>query len=343
MIPPLTMKLLGRAALLSALAWLLPTPALATGPTPGLQPVQCTVEGMLDDVRAALKDGSPALKRYVKLRLKEAAIAMSPEGLQAAFSRERDPAMLETLGAALATKASNAEAPELVQPVLARASGDSDPAVRAAAVRSLRAVGSVEFMAKNGSVVTYEQLARDPSPEVRMAVAENLVAESHEVYRGHDKTVSETAVATAAASQDPAVAAKLLSEVSMEKVGPEAVDTVMRQLRSEDPRLRAAAATALGGVPGASAEGARTSLVDLYRSEKDPAVRKAALQGIARLGQANATPLLQSLRGVDRAMDPEIDAWSRPPRPWAPSVTPPRAWAPPPTTPAPAAPTPRST
>jgi cell pole-organizing protein PopZ len=306
---PLTMKRMGRAALLSALAWLVPAPALATGPVTGLQPVQCTVEGMLDDVRAALKDGSPALKHYVKLRMKEAAIAMSPEALQAAFSRERDPAMLEVLGAALATKASNAESPELVQQVLARASTDGDPAVRAAAVRSLRAVGSVEFMAKNGSVVTYEQLVRDPSPEVRMAAAENLVAESHEVYRGHDKTVSETAVATAAAAQDPAVAAKLLSEVSMEQVGPAAVDTVMRQLRSEDPGLRAAAATALGGVPGASAESARSSLVQLYKSETDPAVRKAALQGIARLGQAGATPMLQSLRGVDRSMDPEIDAW----------------------------------
>lgn len=306
---PLILKRMGRAALLSALVWLVPAPALATGPTASLRQATCTVEGMLDDVREALKGGSPALQRYVKLRLKEAALAMPAASLQAALARERDPAMLETLGAALATKASNAESPELVQPLLARASGDADPAVRAAAVRALRAVPSVEFMAKNGGVVTYEQLVRDPAPEVRTAVAENIVAESLEVYSGHDRTVSEAAVATAAAAQDPAVAAKLLGEVSMERVGPEAVETVTRQLRSEDPGLRAAAATALGGVPGTSAEGARSSLVELYRSEKDPAVRKAALQGIARLGQAGATPLLESLRGVDRSMDPEIDAW----------------------------------
>ncbi|MFP2933372.1 HEAT repeat domain-containing protein, partial [Pyxidicoccus sp. 3LG] len=62
-------------------------------------------------------------------------------------------------------------------------------------------------------------------------------------------------------------------------------------------------------VPGGEADGARRSLVELYRTDKDPAVRKAALQGLARLGQSSARPLLESLRGVDRGMDPEIDAW----------------------------------
>ncbi|MFP2904140.1 hypothetical protein ACLESD_03515, partial [Pyxidicoccus sp. 3LFB2] len=224
-----TMKPLKRAALLSALLWLVPAPALATGPqaTP-LKQTTCTVEGMLDDVRAALKGGSPALQRYAKLRLKEAALVMSAEALQAAVASERDPAVLEALGAALSTKASNAENPALVQPLLARASGDSDPSVRAAAVRSLRATPSVEFMEKNGGVVTYEQLIRDSSPEVRAAVADNLVAESAEVYSGHDRKVSEAAVAAAAAAEDPTVAAKLLGEVSMEAVGPGAVEQVTK-------------------------------------------------------------------------------------------------------------------
>lgn len=307
---PTTMKRMGRTTLLSALLFLLPAPALATGPQETLlKPATCTVEGMLDDVRDALKEGSPSLRRYVKLRLKEAAIAMPAETLLAALARERDPAVLEALGAALATKASNAEDPTLVQPLLARASGEADPAVRAAAVRALRSTASVEFMEKNGGVVTYDQLVRDPSPEVRAAVADNLVAESLEVYSGHDRRVSEAAVSAAAATEDPAVAAKLLAEVSMEAVGPEAVAQVTKQLRAEDPTLRASAATALGGVPGGSSEGAMRSLVDLYKTDPDPAVRKAALQGIARLGMAGARPVLESLRGVDRAMDPEIDAW----------------------------------
>jgi hypothetical protein len=40
-------------------------------------------------------------------------------------------------------------------------------------------------------------------------------------------------------------------------------------------------------------------------------VRKAALEGLARLGLSSARPQLESLRGVDAALDPEIDAWLR--------------------------------
>jgi hypothetical protein len=49
--------------------------------------------------------------------------------------------------------------------------------------------------------------------------------------------------------------------------------------------------------------------MELYRGDKDPAVRKAVLEALARLGQSSARPLLESLRGVDAAMDAEIDAW----------------------------------
>ncbi|MFP2961497.1 hypothetical protein ACLEPN_27735 [Myxococcus sp. 1LA] len=246
---PFSMKRVGRAALLVALSSLLPVTARAEAT---LRPAQCTVQGMLNDVRTAMKSGSPALKRYVKMRLKEAALAMPAESLLAALSDERNPEVLEALGAALATKASNAENPGLIQPLLARATGDADPALRAAAVRGLRGVPSVEFMEKNGGVVTYEQLVRDASPEVRAAVADNIVSESADVYSGHDRRVSEAAVSVAAASEDPAVAAKLLREVSMEAVGHEAVEQVKRQLRAEDPSLRAAAATALGVCPAGS-------------------------------------------------------------------------------------------
>jgi hypothetical protein len=287
---------------------LLSTPALAEGETP-LRRVACTMEGMLEDVRVGLKSGSPAYQKYVRTRLKEAAIAMSPDALRAAVAQERDPAVLEVVGAALATKASNAESPELVQALLSRASQDADPSLRAAAVKALRGTPSVEFMQKNGNVITYQQLARDAAPEVRQAVVENLVEESAKVFFGHDKTVSETAVAVAAEAKDPALAAKLLGEVSMEQVGPEAVAKLTQQLRSEDAGLRTAAAKALGGVPGRESVGARSSLLELFRGDKDANVRKAALEGLARLGQSSARPLLESLRGVDPAMDPEIDAW----------------------------------
>jgi HEAT repeat protein len=217
--------------------------------------------------------------------------------------------MLEALGAALVSKAGFVEDPTLVQPLLQRAMGDADPNLRAAAVKGLRATGSVDLMAKNGNVVTYEQLIRDDSPVVREAVVGNLVDESAKVYFGHDKTVSETAVNTALASRDPEASARLLREVSMEKVGSETVSKLKGQLRTENPALRAASATALGGVPGAESKGASGSLLQLYRDEKDPAVRKAVLQSIVRLGMSGARPTLQSLRGVAPALDPEIDAW----------------------------------
>ncbi|MFP2902969.1 hypothetical protein ACLEQD_42865, partial [Corallococcus sp. 4LFB] len=164
------------------------------------------------------------------------------------MSQERDPAVLEAVGAALATKASNAQKPELLQPLLSRASQDVDPGLRAAAVRALQGSPSVEFMAKNGGVVTYEQLVRDSAPEVRQAVVENLVTESAGIYFGHNPELAEAAVKVAAASDDPAVPKRLLGEVSMEAASPEAVRKLTQQLRSEDAGLRAAAAKALGGV-----------------------------------------------------------------------------------------------
>lgn len=299
-----------RMALLASAAWLLPATALASGSNePPLRQTTCSFTGMVDELRAAMKTGSPAYRKYVKARLKMAGRVMPADELLAAVQQERDPDVLEALGAAVADKASFSEDPTLLQPLLARAASDADPSLRAAAVRGMRGTGSVDAIGKNGNVVTYEQLIRDSAPEVRQAVVENLVHENAKVYFGHDKAVSETAVATALASKDPEAAAKLLSEISMEQVGHETVERLRGNLRTEHPGLRAASATALGGVPGAEAAGSRQSLVELYRTDKDPAVRKAALQGIARLGMGSASTTLESLRGVAPGMDAEIDAW----------------------------------
>ncbi len=297
------------AALLAAATCLLPAAAGAQGGALPLQQTTCSFSGMVQELRGALKTGSPAYRRYALEQLKMAAKALPPEELLAAVEQEREPDVLEALGKALASKAGFVENPALVQPLLQRALGDADPNLRAAAVKGLRATGSVDLMARNDNVVTYEQLIRDSSPEVREAVVGNLLEENAKVYFGHDKAVSEAAVNTALASSDPELAAKLLREVSMEQVGSETVSKLTGQLRGENPTLRAASATALGGVPGPESAGATGSLVELYRNEKDPAVRKATLEGLVRLGMSGARPTLQSLRGVAPAMDPEIDAW----------------------------------
>lgn len=275
---------------------------------PPPQQATCSLPGMIDDLRAALLDGSPALRKYMKLLLKDAALSMPPGEVRAAFEAERDPQVMEVLGAALAGRASRDVEPALVKPILDRAQKEPDPAHRAAALRALRGTGSVETMAKVGGG-SYESFARDPSPEVRAAAVDNLIHESAQVYFGHDRTVSETAVKAAVACPDPALSAKLLDKISMEQVGPEAVRTLIQKLGSENVELRAAAAKALGGVPGAQAEGATRALVERYRVESEQSVRAAILEGVVHLALGAARPTLESLRGIDPALAPEIDAW----------------------------------
>jgi hypothetical protein len=277
---------------------------------PGAMPERepCSLPVMVDDLRAALQGGSPALQKYLRYLLKEGALRLPPDELRAAFAAERDPRVAEALGAALAARASNAADPAIVAPVVERARRDPDPALRAAALRGLRGIGSVEAMAATRGG-TYEDFARDPSPEVRLAAADNLLHEGAEVYFGHEGAVSDAAVRAAAALPDPALAAKLLAGTSMENAGADAVAALVEKLSSDDAGLRAAAAKALGGVSAASAGKATRALVERYRIETEREVRTALLEGVAHLGLGGAAPTLESLRAVDPALAPEIDAW----------------------------------
>ena len=271
-------------------------------------PQACPLDWMIDAARAGFAGGSPAYRTYLAALLKESALTIPIGELLAAVADERDPALLEALGAALATRASYDEDPGLVAPLLERAAYDADPALRAAAIRALRATGSVETMAALGDGVDYTMLVQDPAPEVRAAVADNLVAENRDVYGGRDARVADAAAKVAAASPDPAVAGRLLAEISMEQASPEAIATIKGALDAAAPELRAGAALALGSAPpdgGAS----RDALVERYRRDGDRAVRVAILQALARLGQGDAVPTLRSLRGVAPELDPEIDVW----------------------------------
>ena len=267
----------------------------------------CPVDWMIEAARAGFASGSPAYRTYLAALLKESALTVPLDELTRAVADERDPALLEALGAALASRASYDENPALVQTLLDRAVLDGDPALRAAAVGALRATGSVETMAELGGGVTYADLARDPAPEVRAAVADNLVAENRDVYGGRDARVAAAAVEVAAASPDPSIAGRVLSEISMEQASADAVATITRALAADAPELRAGAALALGSAPPSASS--RAALVERYRGERDPAVRRAILQAIARLGQASAIPILRSLRGVAPELDGELDTW----------------------------------
>ena len=171
-----------------------------SAPPPPIGQKVCSLADQLQTLRVGLLRGSPSLKKFLRRHLRERAPAIPEAELRAAFEREHDPAMIEELSGALAARMARLGEPEALRAPLSRAMSDSDPAARAAAVRGLRGTGSVEAMAKLGAV-DYTRLIRDPAPLVRQAVVQNLLSESAEVYFGHDRAVSEQAIAVALAAR----------------------------------------------------------------------------------------------------------------------------------------------
>jgi hypothetical protein len=287
---------------------LLPTGASAqvSTPRPALQGERCSVEGLMDSIRRGLGSKSEAYKKYLRTLLRESAVTLSDSELRAAFERETDPVMAEHLAAALVARTERGADPSAMQAVARRALEERDPAVRAATVRSMRRTSALE---NTGAM--YEQLVRDPSPEVRQEAATNIVEDIQHVYAGFHGPASDVAVSAAAASTDPKVTARILGNLDTQKISGESASKIQSLLRSDDAGVRQAAATALGGVPSAEMASARESLLGMYRGERDPGVRKAILQSIAQLGFSSAVPELQRLRSVDPRLTPEIDTWIR--------------------------------
>lgn len=279
----------------------------------------CSLADQIQALRVGLLRGSPSFQKFLRRQLRERAPTIPEAELRAAFEREHDPVMIEELSGALAARMARLGETEALRAPLSRAMSDSDPAARAAAVRGLRGIGSVEAMAKLGSV-DYTRLIHDPAPMVRQAVVQNLLSESAEVYFGHDRAVSEQAIAVALAARsgsaaDPALAARLLSEVSTEAVGSRVVAELLSLLDAPaEPSLavlRASIVTALGGVPSSESARVATRLIDLYRQDASREVRRAVLQALVRLEMARAVPLLDALRSVDTGLTTEIDSWQR--------------------------------
>jgi hypothetical protein len=297
-----------RIALLIALC---ASPAAAALNDDGDQ--QCTPDALFDEARAGLQHGSPALKRYLAQLMREAALEMPTELWIRAIERETDPAMLEVLGSALAAKAEQLEEPGLIEALLKRAIASDDPALRAAAIRSLRGAASVELMAaqKAGVDVDYARLIKDEAPQVRAAVVDNLINEDDAVYSGHDRAMSEAALEAAFACDDPAVTAQVIAGVSTEAVGANAAKKLARTLDDDSPALRAAAARALGGLSPTVRGDMRDVLVAQYRRDEQLEVRTAILESLARLDRQRAIPTLTSLRPVDARLEREIDSWVR--------------------------------
>jgi len=273
---------------------------------PALRAGTCSVQGLMDQIRRGLNSKSQAYKLYLRTLLRESAVNLPLSELQAAFDREYDPVMAEHLAAALVARTERDLEPEAMQAVAQRALADRDPAIRAASIRALRRTGALE---RSGDL--FERLVRDPSPEVRKEAATNLVEDNLNVYGGRHGPAADAAVAAAMASSDPKVTAQVLGNLMTGEISSESVRKLQQLLGSDSAEVRAAATTALGGVPAAEMASARESLLSMYRGERDSEVRKAILASIARLGFSGAVPELQRLRGIDPSLAPEIDSWIR--------------------------------
>jgi HEAT repeat protein len=256
--------------------------------------------------------GSPAWRRYVKAQLLGMLESTSPEVLWTMVENESDPEVLELAASLWVERYDLTQDPAVLERVVARMGEESDPARRAALVRSLRATdeASCELLLREERTRdTYQNLVKDPSPEVRQAVVDNLTAEAAR-NGGWHRTVAEQAVALAAATEDPHTAAKLLGSSPLGTARLPAISTARRMLQSsESPEVRAAAARALGTVPMRELPKTMQALSERFATEPDMGVRSAILESISRLGLSQATPILQKLKGTDARMDGEIDLW----------------------------------
>lgn len=271
-----------------------------------LRPVPCELPTLLSDFRDALREGSPALQRYLGETVTQVAAASSLDELRSLVAPEQDPQVLEALARATVLRSHVLErigdATEL-QPLLDRLATEGNPVLRAVVVRSLG-----ETLEPVSGL--YASLIQDPAPEVREAVVANIVAAEQMSY-GQDRSFAERAIAVAIAARntDPKAGARILESVDIRTASTNSVDQVLDLLLADNVAVRKGAATVLGTVGITEAQRVLQMLTARYGEESERSVRKSILQTITRLGFANSVPILSSLRGVDGALDAEIDIW----------------------------------
>jgi hypothetical protein len=265
--------------------------------------VDCSLPALV--ARARSGSGSAAYRHYLAAQLRELAATWPEQELIDLFDAESDPELVELLGAALAGASDRELDASGLHAVANRAEEDPDPALRAAAVRALRRTTALE-----NTQDLYTCLVQDPSPEVRQEAATNLVEDNRLIYSGHDGPAADAAVAAAVATDDPEIAAQIVAGISTEAVSAPSASGLVGLLGSGEPRLRAAAAGALGGVPASERDAARAALLELFDRDTDLEVREAIVEAVVRLDFAGARPLLARLRVADPRLAGEIDAWT---------------------------------
>jgi hypothetical protein len=276
-----------------------------------LRTVPCELGPLLDEYRKARP--SPAYRRYVREQVRGLAETLPAEQLWSRLVAERDAELLALVAEAWVGRYARDPKPAIVERLVKHLEGEREPALRATLVRALQHTGEPSTELLGRSVLKgqdpYAAWVKDPAPEVRQAVVDNVREEAARNF-GRFQGVAEKAVALAQEATDPKVQAGLLTATSIEAARAPAVATVRGLLeKAESPEVRAAAARALGTVRASEAASTMKALAAHYAVEQERTVRGALLEGIAHLGLGGAVPVLQQLRELDPSMRDEVGSW----------------------------------
>lgn len=287
--------------------------ALSTVPPDAepLKAVPCELSTLLDEYRKGR--ASPAYRRYVREQLRGLVESLPAEVLWSRLVSERDADLLAVVAEAWVLRYTVKGDGAVLERLVDHLGQERDPALRATLVRALAHTGDPSTELLGSRVLkgqdVYRDWVKDPSPEVRAAVVENFREEAARNF-GRYRGVAEKAVSLAAVAEDPATAAGLLTSTSIEAAGGAAVAKVRGLLQSsEAPEVRAAAARALATAPVSELSESLDALAARYTAEPERSVRSALLESISRLGLSQSVPVLQRLRGVDPALQAEVDGW----------------------------------
>lgn len=289
--------------------------AVAVRPVPPdadpLKTVPCELATLLAEYRAG--KASPAYRRYVREQLRGLVESLPEETHWSRLVAERDADSLALVAEAWVLRYALDGKPAVLERLVEHLGQERDAALRATLVRSLAHTGEPSTELLGARVLkgrdVYRDWVKDPAPEVRSAVVENFREEAARNF-GRYQGVAERAVALAAVADDPATAAGLLTSTSIEAARGPSVARVRELLQSsEHPEVRAAAAKALATSPVSELSKSLDALAARHAVETDRSVRSALLESISRLGLSRAVPVLEKLRGVDPAMQAEVDGW----------------------------------